>query len=179
MGIIVFFFIVVCVIVSTAKGASKANARGRQGQAYQQRQYRQSPYQQGQYQQRPYVPPKQGQYTATQTQTVRNGNQAGQVHTKVTSATETSANQKQQSTLEYLEKKAREDQLEHQREMREDAVRRERASEGRNMGGRYMSGDPVPQGAAICKCGYCGAENIVSAYSRSGYKCYFCWENIN
>jgi len=82
--------------------------------------------------------------------------------------------EKELSTLDYLNEKARQDQREHAIEKMEE---RKRASEkygNRPVGGRYLLGDPIPQGMKIVCCEYCGAENVVKIGYRGDRDCYFC-----
>lgn len=82
--------------------------------------------------------------------------------------------EKELSTLDYLNEKAKQDQREHAIEKMEE---RKRASEkygNRPVGGRYLLGDPIPQGMKIVCCEYCGAENVVKIGYRGDRDCYFC-----
>lgn len=81
---------------------------------------------------------------------------------------------KKPSTTDYLERKAKMDQMEHAREKQEEIRRVNQRYGGQRVGGRYLIGDPIPRGMKLFYCPYCGAENIVSADYRSGMDCYFC-----
>ena len=81
---------------------------------------------------------------------------------------------KKPSTTDYLERKAKMDQMEHAREKQEEIRRVNQRYGGPRVGGRYLIGDPIPRGMKLFYCPYCGAENIVSADYRSGMDCYFC-----
>ena len=80
---------------------------------------------------------------------------------------------KKPSTTDYLERKAKMDQMEHAREKQEEIRRVNQRYGGQRVGGRYLIGDPIPRGMKLFYCPYCGAENIVSADYRSGMDCYF------
>lgn len=48
-----------------------------------------------------------------------------------------------------------------------------------NAGERYEEWMPVPDGKEVCRCGYCGADNLIPRHSnRSQYTCYFCREEL-
>lgn len=81
---------------------------------------------------------------------------------------------KKPSTTDYLERKAKMDQMEHAREKQEEIRRVNQRYGGQRVGGRYLIGDPIPRGMKLFYCPYCGAENIVSVDYRSGMDCYFC-----
>ena len=78
------------------------------------------------------------------------------------------------STTDYLEKKARMDQIEHAKEKQEEMKRVNQKYGGKEVGGRYLLGDPIPRGMKIKYCPYCGAENLVPDHYYSGKDCYFC-----
>lgn len=82
--------------------------------------------------------------------------------------------EKEQSTTAYLSEKARQDQREHVAEKLQEKKRMDQKYGNRPVGGRYMLGDPVPQGMKIVCCGYCGAENVVRIDYRGDRDCYFC-----
>lgn len=49
----------------------------------------------------------------------------------------------------------------------------------RNAAERYEQWFPIPEGKEVCRCGYCGADNLISKRgSRSQYTCYFCREEL-
>lgn len=78
------------------------------------------------------------------------------------------------STLDYLNEKARQDQREHAMEKMEERKRASVKYGNRSVGGRYLLGDPIPQGMKIVCCEYCGAENVVKIAYRGDRDCYFC-----
>ena len=78
------------------------------------------------------------------------------------------------STTDYLQKKARMDQIEHAKEKQEAMKRVNQKYGGKEVGGRYLLGDPIPRGMKIKYCPYCGAENLVPDHYYSGKDCYFC-----
>lgn len=83
-----------------------------------------------------------------------------------------------ESTTEYLARKAQEDQVEHQKEKMKDYARMKQEGGGKSFATRYLEGDPIPDYMNVCKCGYCGAENLLPKNARAEYKCYFCREDI-
>lgn len=82
------------------------------------------------------------------------------------------------STMAYLDEKARQDAIEHEREKREEAARLHRNYGGLRVAERLFDGDAVPNGKRCSVCGYCGAENLVPMMSREKYSCYFCREPL-
>lgn len=83
-----------------------------------------------------------------------------------------------ESTTDYLERKARMDAIEHKKEAME-----QKRAERENYGDlvyalRWMEGDPVPSSQRLVKCSYCGAENLVPTGKRIKYHCYFCREEL-
>lgn len=49
----------------------------------------------------------------------------------------------------------------------------------RNAGLRYESWDPIPEGRKVCRCGYCGADNLIPRGANPcDYSCYFCREEL-
>lgn len=48
-----------------------------------------------------------------------------------------------------------------------------------NAGERYEEWMPVPEGKQVCRCGYCGADNLIPKRSDpKNYSCYFCREEL-
>lgn len=48
-----------------------------------------------------------------------------------------------------------------------------------NAGERYEDWMPVPDGKKVCRCGYCGADNLIPKSSDpKNYTCYFCREEL-
>lgn len=93
------------------------------------------------------------------------------------SAAKSGGAQAEASTTEYLKQKALEDAKLHREEKRQEDIRWNRETGGRMRGRRYLYGDSVPQGMRIVKCGYCGAENLISGrMAKEEYTCYFCRE---
>ncbi|MGN0132512.1 MAG: hypothetical protein ACI4AA_08725 [Lachnospiraceae bacterium] len=82
--------------------------------------------------------------------------------------------QKETSTMDYLNEKAKQDQREHAIEKMQENKRVDRKYGNRPVGGRYLLGDPVPSGMRIVYCPYCGAENLVKIGFRDDRDCYFC-----
>ncbi|MCM1087706.1 MAG: hypothetical protein NC419_06080 [Muribaculaceae bacterium] len=87
--------------------------------------------------------------------------------------------EQEHSTLAYLDEKARQDALEHERERREEAERLNRNYGGFRVAERLFDGDTVPNGKRCSVCGYCGAENLVPMMAREKYSCYFCRELLS
>lgn len=49
----------------------------------------------------------------------------------------------------------------------------------RNAGERYEEWMTVPEGKTVCRCGYCGADNLIPKHSDpKNYTCYFCREEL-
>lgn len=82
--------------------------------------------------------------------------------------------QKQESVVEYLNKKAAEDQAEHLEEERQAAIRHKKMYGNAKVGGRLMLGDAIPRGMMKVDCTYCGAENLLRPGDRGNCLCYFC-----
>lgn len=82
--------------------------------------------------------------------------------------------QKQESVVEYLNKKAAEDQAEHLEEERQAAIRHRKMYGNAKVGGRLLLGDAIPRGMMKVDCGYCGAENLLRPGDRGNCLCYFC-----
>ncbi len=85
----------------------------------------------------------------------------------------------QESTLAYLEEKARQDAMEHEMEKREEARRLYESSGGLRPAQRLYEGDSVPGGCKCVVCGYCAAENLIPAAARERFSCYFCREPLD
>lgn len=82
------------------------------------------------------------------------------------------------STTDYLERKAKQEQMEHVKEKLEEQRRINAKYGNRSVAGRYLLGDAVPAGFQIVCCDYCGAENIVKIGYKSGLSCYFCRSHL-
>ena len=84
----------------------------------------------------------------------------------------------QESTTAYLDRKAKQDEIEHRKEAMEQR-REEQKNYGRiNYAMRWYDGDPIPDSKKLVKCGYCGAENLVPAHGGKHFNCYFCREEL-
>lgn len=83
-----------------------------------------------------------------------------------------------ESTLAYLEEKARQDAIEHEMEKREEARRLYESSGGLRPAQRLYEGDMVPNGCKCISCGYCGAQNLIPVAARERFSCYFCREPL-
>ncbi len=55
---------------------------------------------------------------------------------------------------------------------------REERNKNRMVATRLYEGDRVPQGCRMVKCKYCGAENLITYFSKGDYVCYFCHEDL-
>lgn len=84
----------------------------------------------------------------------------------------------EESTTEYLAKKAQEDAREHAKEKWEEEKRLRESRGGLAVAERHLDGDPVPQNKRCVICGYCAAENLVPMTARARYSCYFCREPL-
>ena len=82
------------------------------------------------------------------------------------------------STMAYLNEKARLDEIEHAKEKREESQRLNKNYGGIRVAERLYEGSSVPEGKRCCICGYCGAENLVPMVPRERYSCYFCREPL-
>jgi hypothetical protein len=83
-----------------------------------------------------------------------------------------------ESTIDYLQRKAMIDEREHKKEAFE-----QKRAERENYGSivyakRWMEGDSIPASRHLIKCGYCGAENLVPIKDKTKYHCYFCREKL-
>ncbi len=84
-----------------------------------------------------------------------------------------------ESTLAYLEEKARQDAIEHEMGKRKEARRFYESSGGLRPAGRLYEGDSVPNGCKCVSCGYCGAPNLISMGTGERFSCYFCREPLD
>lgn len=91
-----------------------------------------------------------------------------------TSSTTHQSVPKGSSTTAYLEEKAKQDRMEHEKERMESARRDKQKYGGHLTALRYMLGDPIPSGHKLFKCPYCGAENVVKMNYIGDRDCYFC-----
>lgn len=82
------------------------------------------------------------------------------------------------STMEYLEEKARQDAAEHARDKWEENKRLHQNYGGLRVAERLFDGDTVPGGKKCVVCNYCGAENLLPMMPRERYSCYFCREPL-
>ena len=92
---------------------------------------------------------------------------------------QTKSENEPESTLAYLEEKARQDAVEHEMEKREEAKRLYESSGGLRPAGRLYEGDRVPNGCKCVACGYCGAQNLIPVGARERFSCYFCREPLD
>lgn len=82
------------------------------------------------------------------------------------------------STMEYLEEKARQDAAEHARDKWEENKRLNRNYGGLRVAERLSAGDTAPDGKKCVICDYCGAENLIPMLPRERFGCYFCREPL-
>ncbi len=81
---------------------------------------------------------------------------------------------KDQSTTDYLQQKAKADARDHYKEKMEEQRRVNETYGNQPVGGRYELGDPIPNGMKIVYCPYCAAENLVKISYHGDRDCYFC-----
>lgn len=82
------------------------------------------------------------------------------------------------STMAYLNEKARLDEIEHAKEKREESQRLNKNYGGIRVAERLFEGSSIPEGKRCCICGYCGAQNLVPMMPKEQYSCYFCREPL-
>lgn len=82
------------------------------------------------------------------------------------------------SVTDYLAEKARQDQISHAEEKREEDRRLNAKSGGLQAAERLYEGELVPSGKHCVVCSYCAAENLIPNGSRMRYSCYFCREPL-
>ena len=172
MSFFIFYIFLVIVIISISK-ANKAGKKNNYDKQYQELQKR---YDQKRVSQVQTLSAQPSQKTVSPRQEIkRSGHgvkQAGQAVKQPVQ--ETKSKVQKSSTTDYLQKKARMDQIEHAKEKREEMNRVNQKYGGNEVGGRYLLGDPIPRGMKIKYCPYCGAENLVPDHYYSGKDCYFC-----
>lgn len=169
----IFTIIIICIVVNSIKrqNSRKSNydsSKTTYSSTSQNVQpYRQNP---GTYQRQ--------QTTGVTGQTARSRGTAMQTPQAVRTAQAAQTSQKETSTMDYLNEKAKQDQREHAIEKMQEQKRVDQLHGNRPVGGRYMLGDPIPAGMKIVNCGYCGAENIVKIGYHSGCDCCFCRSHL-
>ncbi len=124
---------------------------------------------------RPFVPPSQAK-PAPQAKPLVQPARAKQMPS---AESQVKSENEPESTLAYLEEKARQDAMEHEMEKREEARRLYESSGGLHPVGRLYEGDSVPNGCKCVACGYCGAQNLIPAAARERFSCYFCREPLD
>ena len=87
--------------------------------------------------------------------------------------------QKDLSTTDYLQRKARADEQEHRKEKYLEMQRAKRETGGIPAAVRLYEGDSVPDGMTRVRCSYCAADNLIPEGSRQRYTCYFCREELS
>ena len=172
MGAFIFYIFLVIVIITISK-ASKASKNKNYDKQYQELQKR---YDQKRASQVQTVSAQVPQKTVAPRQEIKQPRQEmKQPRNEIKQpGQETKSTVKKTSTTDYLEKKAKMDQIEHAKEKREEMKRVNQKYGGKEVGGRYLLGDPIPRGMKIKYCPYCGAENLVPDHYYSGKDCYFC-----
>ena len=172
MSALIFYIFLIFIIVTISK-ANKAGKKSNYDKQYQELQKR---YDQKRASQVQTLSAQPSQKTVSPRQEMKQSGhgvkQAGQAVKQPVQ--ETKSKVQKTSTTEYLQKKARMDQIEHAKEKREEMNRVNQKYGGNEVGGRYLLGDPIPRGMKIKYCPYCGAENLVPDHYYSGKDCYFC-----
>lgn len=103
-----------------------------------------------------------------------NGNTNRSNTSNVSKNANSNTNKKEQSTLEYLNKKAAEDQAAHMAEKRQQEIKQQQIYGDAKIGEMYMPGDSIPSGKMKAKCPYCAADNLIQSRYRANSLCYFC-----
>ncbi len=172
MSALIFYIFLIFIIVTISK-ANKAGKKSNYDKQYQELQKR---YDQKRASQVQTLSAQPSQKTVSPRQEIKQSGhgvkQAGQAVKQPGQGTKSTV--QKTSTTEYLQKKARMDQIEHAKEKREEMKRVNQKYGGNEVGGRYLLGDPIPRGMKIKYCPYCGAENLVPDHYYSGKDCYFC-----
>ncbi len=172
MSALIFYIFLIFIVVTISK-ANKAGKKSNYDKQYQELQKR---YDQKRASQVQTLSAQPSQKTVSPRQEIKQSGhgvkQAGQAVKQPVQGTKSTV--QKTSTTEYLQKKARMDQIEHAKEKREEMKRVNQKYGGNEVGGRYLLGDPIPRGMKIKYCPYCGAENLVPDHYYSGKDCYFC-----
>lgn len=172
MSALIFYIFLIFIVVTISK-ANKAGKKSNYDKQYQELQKR---YDQKRASQVQTLSAQPTQKTVSPRQEIKQSGhgvkQAGQAVKQPGQGTKSTV--QKTSTTEYLQKKARMDQIEHAKEKREEMKRVNQKYGGNEVGGRYLLGDPIPRGMKIKYCPYCGAENLVPDHYYSGKDCYFC-----
>lgn len=172
MSALIFYIFLIFIVVTISK-ANKAGKKSNYDKQYQELQKR---YDQKRASQVQTLSAQPSQKTVSPRQEIKQSGhgvkQAGQAVKQPVQ--ETKSKVQKTSTTDYLQKKARMDQIEHAKEKREEMERVNHKYGGNEVGGRYLLGDPIPRGMKIKYCPYCGAENLVPDHYYSGKDCYFC-----
>ena len=172
MSALIFYIYLIFIVVTISK-ANKAGKKSNYDKQYQELQKR---YDQKRASQVQTLSAQPSQKTVSPRQEIKQSGhgvkQAGQAVKQPGQGTKSTV--QKTSTTEYLQKKARMDQIEHAKEKREEMERVNQKYGGNEVGGRYLLGDPIPRGMKIKYCPYCGAENLVPDHYYSGKDCYFC-----
>ncbi len=172
MSALIFYIFLIFIVVTISK-ANKAGKKSNYDKQYQELQKR---YDQKRASQVQTLSAQPSQKTVSPRQEIKQSGhgvkQAGQAVKQPGQGTKSTV--QKTSTTEYLQKKARMDQIEHAKEKREEMERVNQKYGGNEVGGRYLLGDPIPRGMKIKYCPYCGAENLVPDHYYSGKDCYFC-----
>ena len=172
MSALIFYIFLIFIVVTISK-ANKAGKKSNYDKQYQELQKR---YDQKRASQVQTLSAQPSQKTVSPRQEIKQSGhgvkQAGQAVKQPGQGTKSTV--QKTSTTDYLQKKARMDQIEHAKEKREEMERVNQKYGGNEVGGRYLLGDPIPRGMKIKYCPYCGAENLVPDHYYSGKDCYFC-----
>ena len=172
MSALIFYIFLIFIVVTISK-ANKAGKKSNYDKQYQELQKR---YDQKRASQVQTLSAQPSLKTVSPRQEIKQSGhgvkQAGQAVKQPGQGTKSTV--QKTSTTDYLQKKARMDQIEHAKEKREEMKRVNQKYGGNEVGGRYLLGDPIPRGMKIKYCPYCGAENLVPDHYYSGKDCYFC-----
>lgn len=177
MSALIFYIFLIFIVVTISK-ANKAGKKNNYDKQYQELQKR---YDQKRASQVQTVSAQVPQKTVAPRQEVKQPRQEiKQPRNEIKqSGQRTKSAAQKTSTTDYLQKKARMDQIEHAKEKQEEMKRVNQKYGGEEVGGRYLLGDPIPRGMKIKYCPYCGAENLVPDHYYSGKDCYFCRTELN
>ncbi len=89
------------------------------------------------------------------------------------------AGEDEKATTEMLAKKAKQDQIEHQREKLEQKRHEQKYYSNFNYAKRYLLGDEISPSEKMIFCPNCAAENLIKIHENpKKYNCYFCREKL-
>ena len=170
-----FSFIWVLVIIGIVK-ASQANAKNRKNNGAQNPGGTPYPGQSGN--STPYAVTPQYNNTGNRNVFSGNGQTQRPAATPVSPVPADRDGDGKVSTIEYLNMKAREDEIEHQKD---EYLTQQKLTQGGllKLGMRIPDDGMIPRGMRMVYCGYCGAENLVpGGLITDTHYCYFCHEKL-